>query len=83
MPYDLEIQEFVDGMQKKLAMNTHKQTVEKKDVPKIVQLLLGEVMEFEEQYKEDKSDANAYDELFDIANYAFLMYMALKKENKP
>jgi hypothetical protein len=80
MPLSAQLGEFVDGMIAKLAKNAHKKTVEAGDERRIMALLLREAAEFLEQMADDRLDGNALWELCDIANFAFLAYVALKQE---
>ena len=43
-------------------------------------MLLAELGEFIEQFHEDRKDANTVVELFDVANFAFLMFLALRNQ---
>lgn len=74
------LREFMQGMFYKLAINSHKNTPETSDIPKMIVLLLGELEEFQEQFEGDKYDANTLIELFDVANFAFLMFLALRNQ---
>lgn len=68
---------FFQGMIKKLDKNCHKQTPTIKDIGKIIELLQDEVGEFEDQMLTDMYDRNSLIELMDVANFAFLAYVAL------
>ena len=70
---------FMDLMIEKLHKNRKKRTVEESDVPAMLELLMREVGEFIRQYMMDKDDPNAPRELADIANFAFLLYTAVKR----
>ena len=76
---DVALRDFVEIMGTKLWENRHKKTVEEVDIPKMMSLLVGEVGEFIQQYMEDKTAPNLHEELADIANFAFLIYMASVK----
>jgi hypothetical protein len=67
-------------MIKKLDKNSHKDTPLIKDMGKIMDLLLDEVVEFENQIHVDKFDENSLVELADQANFAFLAYVALRRD---
>ena len=69
---------FFQGMIKKLDKNSHKQTPSIKDMGRIIDLLREEIEEFEEQLETDKFDENSLIELMDVANFAFLAYVALR-----
>ena len=68
---------FFGGMLDKLDRNSHKSTPTIHTVPKIMDHLQMEVKEFEDQFFTDKSDPNTLVELYDVANFAFLAYVAL------
>jgi hypothetical protein len=83
LPSSLELleerlREFFQGMLWKLHLNAHKKTPEVTDIPGIIDMLLGEVEEFNEQLQLDIEDANASIELFDTANFAFLAFLAIR-----
>lgn len=78
--YREHLVEFFSGMVRKLDMNSHKDTPEKKDIPVMTGMLLGEVNEFLQQYGQDKFDVNTLVELMDASNMAFLMYVALRNQ---
>lgn len=79
--YTIELLRFFLGMLEKLDRNSFKSTPTRKDVHQITALLLREVAEFLEQVSEDRTDDNTYKELYDIANFAFLAAVALKRGN--
>jgi len=76
------ITDFNTLMMHKLDRNSHKSTPTKEDLAGIMRLLRAEIEEFEEQIRTDKFAENSLLELADIANYAFLAYVALISENK-
>jgi hypothetical protein len=76
------IEQFVNGMMYKLDVNSYKDTPTVKTVPTIIDMLLEEVREFNEQFYENRHDYNALVELMDVANFAFLAYIALEQEVK-
>jgi hypothetical protein len=83
LPQSLELleerlREFFQGMLWKLHLNAHKRTPEVTDIPGMVDMLLGEIEEFNEQIQIDIEDANASIELFDTANFAFLIFLAIR-----
>jgi hypothetical protein len=80
-PLGAHLNAFVDGMITKLVKNAHKKTIEAGDERRIMALLLREAAEFLEQMADDRLDENALWELCDIANFAFLAYVALKQEH--
>ena len=77
---DIALGNFVEIMGTKLWDNRHKKTVEEVDIPRMMELLMREVGEFIRQYMEDKTAPNLQEELADIANFAFLIYMASVKK---
>lgn len=72
--------EFVSEMLFKLNKNAHKDTPSSADIYRITALLMREVAEFLEQYEEDRASGNVISECADIANFAFLLYVAVIKE---
>lgn len=64
----------------KLSKNAHKKTPEIVDIPGMVDMLLVELEEFNEQFQQDRYDANTLIELFDVANFAFLIFVALRNQ---
>ncbi len=78
--FRIHIRDFIAGMVFKLNKNSHKETPDRLHIDSIIQLLREEIYEFEEQLKNDKFDENSLLELFDIANYAFLAFVALRND---
>jgi len=78
--YSGQLANFVDGMIRKLDKNSHKETPTMKAIPEIVENLREEVIEFEEQLATDKFNENSLIELMDVANFAFLAYVALRMQ---
>lgn len=74
---------FFQGMIRKLDLNSHKDTPTVQDVPTMLTLLRRELEEFEEQMTIDPRDPNALVELYDGANFAFLIAMALRADGTP
>jgi hypothetical protein len=72
--------DFFTGMIAKLDKNSHKQTPQLESLPRIMDLLKDEIVEFETQIEEDRFDENSLKELMDQANFAFLAYVALRME---
>lgn len=70
--------EFSDLMMEKLEKNSHKDTPTKGDLTQIMELLRGEIEEFEQQIYNDRFDRNSFLELADIANFAFIAYVAIR-----
>jgi hypothetical protein len=78
--YEKLFQEFMGGMLDKLDKNSHKDTPTRENLAGIVILLRVELEEFEEQLADNKFDPNSLVELFDVANFAFLAYVALRND---
>lgn len=78
MNWSDEFRNFVEGMLMKLDKNSRKKTPTKESIPDIIKKLRAEIKEFEEQFDSDKEDENTLIELFDVANFAFLAYVALR-----
>jgi hypothetical protein len=76
--YTIHFGLFFAGMIEKLDKNSHKDTPTIATIPKILSLLQGEVEEFKDQFYEDKNNENTLIELMDVANFAFLAYIALR-----
>jgi SNF2 family DNA or RNA helicase len=74
------LREFLQGMLHKLDINSHKRTPEITDVPGMTDMLIGELEEFTEQFETNKHDVNTLIELFDVANFAFLIFLALRNQ---
>jgi hypothetical protein len=71
---------FFEGMIRKLDKNSHKDTPTIHNIPTIVDLLVEEVVEFEDQFHTDRNNENSLIELMDVANFAFLAYVALRNQ---
>ena len=71
---------FIAGMITKLEKNNHKDTPTVETLPRIMDLLRQEIVEFEEQIAEDKFNNNSLVELMDQANFSFLAYVALRMQ---
>jgi len=71
---------FFVGMMHKLDKNSHKKTPTVETIPTIIDLLVEEVIEFEDQFHTDKNNENSLIELMDTANFAFLAYVALRMQ---
>jgi hypothetical protein len=65
-------------MIKKLDKNSWKSTPTVESLPRIMDLLIEEIIEFEDQIILDKFDENSLIELMDQANFSFLAYVALR-----
>ena len=74
------LQTFFEGMIAKLEKNAHKETPTVASLGDIMDLLIEEIVEFEEQLALDKFDENSLIELMDQANFAFLAYVALRRD---
>lgn len=80
IPYESRLREFFQGMLYKLDMNAHKKTPEVVDIPGMTEMLLDELNEFTEQFVADSRNVNTVIELFDVSNFAFLMFLALRNK---
>ena len=74
------LQCFFEGMIVKLDKNSHKETPTVASLGDIMDLLIEEIVEFEDQLALDKFDENSLIELMDQANFAFLAYVALRRD---
>lgn len=72
------VDEFIFMMMYKLEKNKYKNTPTKEDLEAIMERLRGEIKEFEEQIAINKFDRNSFLELADIANFAFIAYVAIR-----
>ena len=70
--------DFFTGMMMKLDKNSHKETPTVESLESIMNLLLEEIIEFEDQVFKDKYNQNSLIELMDQANFSFLAYVALR-----
>lgn len=85
LPSELEsmaphLLEFFQGMVAKLYQNRHKTPPRKCDLLKFLLNMHQEMVELHEQCYLDPRDPNMFLEMHDVANYAFLMSMALRLE---
>jgi len=78
--YHAFLNSFFMKMIVKLDINSYKETPTKANLHEIMDLLVDEVVEFEAQIFKDRLDLNSFMELADIANFAFLAYVALRLE---
>ena len=78
--YHTHLKYFFEGMVRKLDKNSHKKTPTVENVPRIMELLIGEMTEFLDQFEQNKYDENSLIELMDQANFAFLAYVALRMQ---
>lgn len=78
--YRNNLRSFFEGMIRKLDLNSHKETPEREQVETMVELLKGELTEFEDQLALDKLNFNSLVEIQDVANYAFLIFVALRRD---
>ena len=76
--YHTQLRDFFEGMIMKLHVNAHKKTPTTEDIPGIITKLHEEIVEFQEQFITNKDDENTLIELMDIANFAFLAYVACR-----
>lgn len=73
------LSEFFNGMVFKLHVNVHKDEIVAKDVPKLIDLMIGELQEFKDQIAVDQNAENAGSELHDVGNFAYLLYWFLRR----
>jgi hypothetical protein len=78
--YGTYYKEFITGMVLKLHKNSHKDTPNKTDIEGMIKLMEAEITELREQLSEDKYDTNSLMETFDVANFALLIFIALRRE---
>jgi len=78
--YSSYLQSFVDGMIMKLYKNRHKDTPTVESLERIMDMLVEEIMEFDEQVTHNKFNENSLIELMDQANFSFLAYVALRMQ---
>jgi hypothetical protein len=78
--YAPELEHFFNGMVFKLAVNAHKDTPTRPQVPELIGGLMREMGELMEQIARDRFDPNSLQECFDTSNYAFLVYLALLRD---
>lgn len=76
------LHQFFNGMIAKLDKNSYKETPTRESLQNIMDLLIQEIIEFENQLHDDKFDNNALVELMDQANFSFLAYVALRMEHE-
>ena len=74
------LHDFFKGMIHKLDKNSHKETPTAETLQNIMDLLVEEIVEFENQISKDKFNENSLIELMDQANFSFLAYVALRRE---
>jgi len=78
--YHLFLRDFFKTMIHKLDKNSHKDTPTKENLDGIMDLLVDEVIEFEQQIYRDRFNENSLVELADQANFSFLAYVVLRLE---
>ena len=78
--YTIFFKMFIDGMLQKLDKNSHKDTPTINTIPEILDKLEEEIVEFQEQMFGDPMGENGLIELMDVANFAFLAYVALRNQ---
>ena len=71
---------FIEGMVRKLDLNSHKDTPTRPAIDTLLALLQGEKEELEEQLRLNKLDPNSLIETYDISNYAFFTFVALRND---
>jgi len=70
--YEDQLESFLLGMIHKLDLNSHKDTPTTETIERILELLFQEVVE----YKNESGRKRRLVELMDVANFAFLLYLA-------
>lgn len=74
------LQSFAQGMVTKLHRNAHKKPPRRCDALKFLLDLHQEMVELHRQFVEDPSHPNLFLEMHDVANFAFLMALAVQQE---
>lgn len=77
------IQEFIDGMLFKLAVNAHKDDTVEKDVPILINRMLDELQELRDDITPEGINPNALSETFDGANFFYLLYRFMRRAGVP
>jgi hypothetical protein len=81
--YRSHLRSFFEGMVRKLDLNSHKNTPDKEQIETMLELLRAELTELEDQLKENRLSPNSLVETQDAANYAFLIFLALRRDGAP
>lgn len=72
--------EYVELMGSKLLVNLHKDEVLEKDIPILLERLAGEVNEFKDEVVDGQEiGPNGLEELADMGNFCFLLYLHLRQ----
>lgn len=74
------LQEFFEGMLHKLNVNSHKNAIRGDDIDGLLAKMVEEIQEFRDQRIADAADPNMLSELFDVSNFAFLLYAYLRAQ---
>lgn len=78
------LREFFEGMVFKLAVNAHKDDIDARDIPGLIDLMLDELREFKDEIRPDgTASADALQESFDGANFWYLLFQFLRKQGVP
>jgi hypothetical protein len=77
------IQEFLEGMVFKLAVNAFKDDTVAKDIPILIDRMLEELQELRNEITSEGIDPNALSETFDGANFFYLMYRFMRRSGVP
>lgn len=82
--HEPNLRQFFEGMVFKLAVNAFKDQITDRDVPKLIDLMLGELQEFKDEFEPGVPvSSNALSETFDGANFWFLLFDFLRKTGVP
>lgn len=81
--HEIFLQEFIEGMVFKLWVNSFKDETVAKDIPVLLEAMQGECAEFREQIDVKLKDPNTLSELFDMANFPYLLFQFLRKSGVP
>lgn len=82
--HESTLREFFDGMVFKLAVNAHKDQIDARSIPGLIDLMLDELREFKDEIGPDgTAEPNALQEAFDGANFWYLLFQFLRKNGVP
>lgn len=77
------LKEFFEGMVFKLHVNSFKDDIDERSVQILIDRGLEELAEFKTQMVEDPNNPNALQELFDMANFNYLLFQFLRRRGVP
>lgn len=72
------LSEFFEAMLHKLNVNSHKDAIRSDDIDGLLAKMEDEIKEFRDQRIQDATDPNILEELSDVANFAFLLFLYLR-----